>query len=25
VQLAFLRTIPGLERAEIMRPGYGIE
>jgi len=25
VQLAFLHTIPGLERAEIMRPGYGIE
>ena len=25
IQLAFLRTIPGLERAEIMRPGYGIE
>ncbi len=25
VQLAFLRTIPGLECAEIMRPGYGIE
>jgi len=25
VQLALLRTIPGLERAEIMRPGYGIE
>ena len=25
VQLAFLRTIPGLEGAEIMRPGYGIE
>lgn len=25
VQLAFLRTIPGLERAEIMRPGYAIE
>jgi len=25
VQLALLRTIPGLEHAEIMRPGYGIE
>ncbi len=25
VQLAFLRTIPGLERVEIMRPGYAIE
>jgi tRNA uridine 5-carboxymethylaminomethyl modification enzyme len=25
VQLAFLRTIPGLEKAEIMRPGYAIE
>jgi tRNA uridine 5-carboxymethylaminomethyl modification enzyme len=25
VQLAVLRTIPGLERVEIMRPGYGIE
>lgn len=25
VQLAFLRTIPGLENAEIMRPGYAIE
>jgi len=25
VQLAFVRTIPGLERAEIMRPGYAIE
>lgn len=25
VQLAFLRTIPGLEQAEIMRPGYAIE
>jgi len=25
IQLAVLRTIPGLERAEIMRPGYAIE
>ncbi len=25
VQLAFLRTIAGLEKAEIMRPGYAIE
>lgn len=25
VQLAFLRTIPGLERCEIMRPGYAVE
>ncbi|TFG89292.1 MAG: tRNA uridine-5-carboxymethylaminomethyl(34) synthesis enzyme MnmG, partial [Gemmatimonadales bacterium] len=25
VQLAFLRTMPGLEAAEIMRPGYAIE
>ncbi len=25
VQLAFLRTIPGLEAVEIMRPGYAIE
>jgi tRNA uridine 5-carboxymethylaminomethyl modification enzyme len=25
VQLAFLRTIPGLERVEIMRAGYAIE
>lgn len=25
VQLKFLRTIPGLERVEIMRPGYAIE
>ncbi|MDF1579499.1 MAG: tRNA uridine-5-carboxymethylaminomethyl(34) synthesis enzyme MnmG [Desulfuromonadales bacterium] len=25
VQLAFLRTIPGLERVEIVRPGYAIE
>lgn len=25
VQIAFLRTIPGLENAEIMRPGYAIE
>jgi len=25
VQLAYLRTMPGLERVEIMRPGYAIE
>ncbi|MEE9543827.1 MAG: tRNA uridine-5-carboxymethylaminomethyl(34) synthesis enzyme MnmG, partial [Thermodesulfobacteriota bacterium] len=25
VQLAFLRTIPGLERVEITRPGYAVE
>lgn len=25
VQQAFLHTIPGLERAEIMRPGYAVE
>ncbi|HPZ91032.1 MAG: tRNA uridine-5-carboxymethylaminomethyl(34) synthesis enzyme MnmG [Firmicutes bacterium] len=25
VQIAFLRTIPGLERVDIIRPGYGIE
>jgi len=25
VQIKFLRTIPGLEHAEIMRPGYAIE
>lgn len=25
VQLTFLRTIPGLERVEIVRPGYAIE
>jgi len=25
VQYAFIRTIPGLERAEIMRPGYAVE
>ena len=25
VQIAFLRTIPGLENVEIMRPGYAIE
>ena len=25
VQLAFVRTLPGLERAEMMRPGYAVE
>ncbi len=25
VQLAFVRTVPGLEKAEIMRPGYAVE
>ena len=25
VQLAFIRSIPGLERAEIVRPGYAVE
>ena len=25
VQLAFLHTVPGLERAEIVRPGYAVE
>ncbi len=25
VQIAFIRSIPGLQRAEIMRPGYAVE
>jgi tRNA uridine 5-carboxymethylaminomethyl modification enzyme len=25
VQMGFLRTIPGLERVEVMRPGYAVE
>jgi len=25
VQVAFIRSIPGLERAELMRPGYAVE
>jgi tRNA uridine 5-carboxymethylaminomethyl modification enzyme len=25
VQIAFLRTVPGLEQAEIVRPGYAVE
>jgi tRNA uridine 5-carboxymethylaminomethyl modification enzyme len=25
VQLAFIRTVPGLEKAEILRPGYAVE
>ncbi len=25
VQLAFIRSVPGLERAEILRPGYAVE
>ena len=25
VQLAFIQTVPGLERAEIIRPGYAVE
>ncbi|RVU48845.1 tRNA uridine-5-carboxymethylaminomethyl(34) synthesis enzyme MnmG [Lujinxingia sediminis] len=25
VQMAFLKTVPGLERAEIVRPGYAVE
>ena len=25
VQLAYLRTVPGLEEAEIIRPGYAVE